>query len=111
MPPRTPQKAQCCGSTLRLFALKVYDDSRAVLEAETGRTGVEQIRWSTPVKWTVSHLNSVRSQTPAGSFLPRRAAFYVFEDEGLKRINIVGRYVYMPPPTPAYLGGTLMTVF
>lgn len=62
-------------TTLRLFALKVYDDSRAVLEAETGRTGVEQIRWSTPVKWTVSHLNSVRSQTPAGSFLPRRAAF------------------------------------
>ena len=40
------------GAVLRFntapFALKVYDDSRAVLEAETGRTGVEQIRWSTP---------------------------------------------------------------
>ena len=44
-------------------------------------------------------------------FFAPQGRVYVFEDEGLKRINIVARYVYMPPPTPAYLGGTLMTVF
>lgn len=51
-----------------------------------------------PAKRTVSHLNSVRAQAPARQFFAPQGRVYVLEDEGLKRINIVGRYVYLIGP-------------
>lgn len=44
-------------------------------------------------------------------FFAPQGRVYVFEDEGLKRINIVGRYVYLYAPTISYRRGTLMAVF
>ena len=44
-------------------------------------------------------------------FFAPQGRVYAFEDEGLKRINIVGRYVYPYAPTLSYRRGTLMAVF
>lgn len=44
-------------------------------------------------------------------FFAPQGRVYVLEDEGLKRINIVGRYVYLIGPHCAYRCGTLMEVF
>ena len=64
-----------------------------------------------PAKLTASHLDAVRAQAPARQFFAPQGRVYVFEDEGLKRINIVGRYVYPYAPTISYRRGTLMAVF
>lgn len=50
-----------------------------------------------PAKLTASHLDAVRAQAPARQFFAPQGRVYVFEDEGLKRINIVGRYVCLLP--------------
>lgn len=44
-------------------------------------------------------------------FFAPQGRVYVFEGEGLKRINIVGRYVYLIGPTVTYRCGTLIAVF
>jgi hypothetical protein len=51
------------------------------------------------------------SPSACRQFFAPQGRVYAFESEGLKRINIVGRYVYPYAPTISYRRGTLMAVF